>query len=250
MGTFKLYAFDIPSKGVVGRDLSDWDSTDLNECAPFVLSSASTLDNYADISSIEMWDAFGEQVLIDYQQRQKAIKLCFYEKGWDNCSSIEKDLVLKYYANPDLSTANTQSTQCIIYLMTQKGMSLGQAKDFLVDSWFNHWDIFIADCTPRFRRGAKIIASYLSFNDASNLDQILEGLKFGYLTSGILGYGYGDHRNGIMNFIHSDYGYDGNGMEELGYTLLKGSWENLKAELEAELVDDKFWPEIKPFLNE
>lgn len=248
MGLYKLYAFDIPQKGVVGRDLSQWESADLSGGTPFVLSSASTLTDYVDISGIEMWHQWGYQVLRDYQQRQKAIKLSFYEKGWSACTNAEKDLVMEYFANPDLGTGSTQSTQMVMYLMG-KGYSLQEAKNKIIDYWYSSWDRFIDDCTRRFRESAKVTAKYLSFKDATELDITIQPIKTLYLTSGILGLGFGDKQDGIMNYVLSTYAYEGQGLEENNFTLLQGTWADFKNELYKELVDDKFWPEIKTILN-
>jgi hypothetical protein len=248
MGTYKLYAFDIPEQGVVGRDFSDWEAADLSGNTPFQLSSAATISNYVDISGIEMWHQWGNQVLRDYQTRQKAVRLSFYEKGWSACTSTEKDLVLNYFANPDLGTGSTQSTQMVMYLMG-KGYSLQEAKSKIIDYWFGYWDAFIEDCTIRFRKSAKVTATYLTFLDATELDITVQSLKGLYMTSGILGLGFGDKQDGIMNYVLSTYSFVGQGLEENNFTLTQGTWTDFKNDLYKELVDDKFWPDIKNILN-
>jgi hypothetical protein len=153
-----------------------------------------------------------------------------------------------YHANPDLGN-NNQNTQMIMYMIMTKGWSMDQSTDHLVDCWHNHWEKFIEECPARFRKATKAVLRYLSFNDASDLDMTIESLKSRYMTTGVLGLGYGDHKEGLLNYIWSNHSYVGQGLEEAGYTISRGTWQEFKQEIEENLISVYFWPEIKQHLQ-
>lgn len=241
-----LHAYEINGQRV-GVDITSYETSQLNGNKPFITSTHSSVNGYQNITSIEGWHNYGEFVLDSYQDRQRAIKLAFYDKGWSNCTSTEKDIVLLYYANPDLGN-NNQNAQMIEYLLS-KGYSMDQATDYIVDCWHNHWEKFVSECPARFRKVTKVVLRYLSFTDASDLDVTIESLKSRYLTTGVLGLGYGDHKEGLLNYIWSNHSYTGQGLEENGYTLRKGNWLEFKQEIEDNLIGKYFWPEIKIHLQ-
>lgn len=243
----KLCAYQISGQ-TIGIDLVSWNTEDLSGNSPFYVAYDGIVpQGYIDITGIENWHKFADNVLSSYQDKQKAIKLAFYNKGWTNCTNLEKDIVLSYHANPDLGN-NNQNTQNIMYLLS-KGYSMNQASDYLVDCWYNHWEKFIIECPSRFRKATKVVLRYVSFYDASDLDITIESLKTRYMTTGILGLGYGDHKEGLLNYIWSNYSYLGQGLEENGYLLKQGTWTQFKQEIEDNLIDTYFWPEIKVHLQ-
>ena len=69
------------------------------------------------------------------------------------------------------------------------------------------------------------------------------------MSTGVLGLGYGDHKEGLLNYIWSNNSYTAQGLEENGYTLKKGSWSEFKQEIEDNLISIYFWPEIKTHLQ-
>lgn len=231
----------------IGIDIDKWEDDQLNGNVSIICSTYSNLNGYSNITSIETWHKYGDSLLSSYQDKQRAIKLAFYDKGWNNCTNIEKDLVMEYHANPDLGN-NNQNTQMIMYLLG-KGYSMDQATDYLVDCWHNHWEKFISECPAKFRKATKVVLRYLSFADASDLDITIDSLKSRYMTTGILGLGYGDHKEGLLNYIWSNNSYTAQGLEENGYTLKKGSWLEFKQEIEDNLISIYFWDEIKEHLQ-
>lgn len=232
---------------IIGIDIDKWNDDQLSGNAPIICSTHSNLNGYSNITSIETWHKYGDSLLSSYQDKQRAIKLAFYDKGWNNCTNNEKDLVMEYHANPDLGN-NNQNTQMIMYLLG-KGYSMDQATDYLVDCWHSHWEKFISECPAKFRKATKVVLRYLSFADASDLDITIESLKSRYMTTGVLGLGYGDHKEGLLNYIWSNNSYTAQGLEENGYTLKKGSWSEFKQEIEDNLISVYFWPEIKTHLQ-
>jgi hypothetical protein len=241
-----LQAYQINGQ-TLGTELETWNGDQLGNNEPFITSTFSFVDGYSNITSIENWHRFGENVISSYQDRQRAIKLAFYDKGWSNCTSAEKNLVMFYHANPDLGN-NNQNTQMIMYMLG-KGLTMDQATDTIIDNWHNHWEKFIQECPDRFRKATKVVLRYLSFTEASDLDLTIESLKNRYMTTGVLGLGYGDHKEGLLNYIWSNNSYVGQGLEEAGYTLKKGTWVQFKQEIEDNLISVYFWPDIKTHLQ-
>ena len=242
-----LHAYQVNGQ-TLGTELDTWSGDQLNNNSSFITSTYSIVSGYSNITSIENWHRFGEEVISSYQDKQRAIKLSFYDKGWANCSNNEKDLVMHYHANPDLGN-NNQNTQMIMYMISQKGYNMDQATDAIIDNWHNHWEKFIQECPDRFRKATKVVLRYLSFTEASDLDLTIESLKGRYMTTGVLGLGYGDHKEGLLNYIWSNNSYVGQGLVEAGYTLKKGTWTQFKQEIEDNLISIYFWPDIKIHLQ-
>lgn len=222
---------------------------DLNGNQPYILSTTGEiLENYSDITSIENWHIYGENVLRDYQELQKAIRLEFYKKGWDNCTHPEKDIVIKYYANPDLGLG-VETQKIVIHLMTYHGMTQDEAVGYMIECWVQHWEKNKECCKTRWIDVARTVLKYLSFADATDLDTSLFELKLAYLDSNLQGIGYGDSKPGIMNFVKSESVFIGNGLAEKGYTLNVGTIQDFINDLEDVLIDRYFWDDIKPYLG-
>lgn len=228
----------------VGTELDSWMESDLNGNPPFKLSDV-VESGYSDITSIENLDNFGLSLHPDYQELRKAIQLAGYQKGWTNCTNSEKDLLIKYHAHPDKGLGN-QDTEKIMYLLSL-GMSLTEAKQFLVLSWFNHWNLFMDDCLMRWRNVGFTAIAYLTIADGTNLNNTVESLRSSYLDSGVVGKMYGDSRDGLMDYVWSVNGFLDQGLEENGYVLQQGTWYDFKKDIEKELVSKYYWDDIQPY---
>ena len=84
-----LHAYQVNGQ-TLGTELDTWSGDQLNNNSSFITSTYSIVSGYSNITSIENWHRFGEEVISSYQDKQRAIKLSFYDKGWDNCSNNEK----------------------------------------------------------------------------------------------------------------------------------------------------------------
>jgi hypothetical protein len=84
---------------IVGIDLLQWNSEDLNGNQPFkiILSGGTIPTGYVNISSIINWDLFGEICANDYMVVRFEIRELCKERGWDNLSDVEKDIAIKHY---------------------------------------------------------------------------------------------------------------------------------------------------------
>ena len=230
--------------------VSDGTITDGSEEKPAHIVVSELPEGYSDITSVENWHLFGYDALDDYQDVQKAIRLAGYDKGWSACTNTEKDIIVEYYANPQINqTGSTQNVEVITHLMMTRGMSQDESIDYIVDMWWNHWTKFLADCDGRWRSAVKVAIKHLSFADAGDLFDEIEILVGYYLSSGRLGRDYGDSRDGIMDYIMSTNVYIGNGLEENSYALKKGTWDSFRSELEDALVSEYFWDDIKLYIE-
>lgn len=243
-----LFSYNI--SGTPISDMSSYEDSLLSGSSPYIVNTATTVSGYTNITSIENWHLHGAEVLSDYQEKQKAIKLAGYNKGWSACTNVERDIIVDYYANPQVNpTGATQNTEVITHLMTTKGLSYSDSVDYVVDRWWDHWTAFLSDCDSRWRDAVKTTIKHLSFVDASDLFDEIEILVGYYLDAGRLGLDYGDSKEGIMDYVMSTNMYEGNGLEENAYTLKKGTYESFKHELERMLVSEYFWDEIKIHVN-
>jgi len=243
--SLKLYSFDI--KGTPVAYMDSYNNQDLSGNTAFIISSANTDSNYTDVTSdaISIVKRHGDSICSNYQHKQRLIKLFHYEKGWVNLTHEETDIVIDYYANPEINpTGDTQNTQIITHLMVSHGMGLDEAKSHMVDKWHDHWMKFIDDCPDVWKQAVKVSVKYLSFVDASDLLNTIENLVSYFLDSGRLGIGYGDNKDGVLNYIKSTSGFVGTGLESNAYILNGGTWEDFICELEDVFVGKVVWDRI------
>ena len=226
----KLLAYQLSGE-TIGIDINSWNTKDLNGNNPFlIITSADTIpNNYVDITSIENWDKFGNDVANDYLVVKFEIRDIANNIGWSGLTNNEKDLAIKYYINPDMSVA-------IEHLMNTKGMTSGESRQFLTKKWHIHHGNLLSACKVRWYYVKIVAVKYLSFSDAEDLFDTAQQLIYEYTEMGRLGIDYGDKNNGIMDYLLSTNGYEGQGMEENNYTLLTGTWDEFKDELKSVLV--------------
>jgi hypothetical protein len=227
----KLLAYQINGNEIIGIDTNTWYDSDLNGNEPFIIiNSGDTIPSgYTDITSIENLDKFGLNIANDYLVIKFEIRDIANTIGWSGLTDSEKDLAIKYYINPDMSSA-------INYLMTTKGMTLDEAKGFLTQKWHIHHGNLLNACRERWFYVKIVAVKYLSFGDAEDLFDTAQQLIYEYTEMGRLGINYGDTNNGIMDYLLSTNGYDGQGLEEENYTLQNGTWDDFKNELKNVLI--------------
>jgi hypothetical protein len=225
-----LLAYQISGQ-TVGIDIESWNDADLNGNPAFqiILSGQTMPVGYADIDEIVNWDKFGLQVANDYSVVKFEIKDIVTLKGWTGLTNTEKDLAIKYYAYPDVTTA-------VIYLMTTKGMSQAQAQGFILVSWHKHHLKNIVAFKQRWNYAKLTVLSYISRADGEDLFNTITVLIDLYVKVGILGFDYNDNQDGIVDYIYSTHGFTGQGLEENGYPLQQGTWADFKMALDKVLV--------------
>lgn len=217
----KLLAYLINGKAV-GAELESWHTADLNGNPPFklIFTGDTVPTGYTDISSIQNWDLFGDMAANDYLVYKSQIKYLVQNIGWSGLTTVEKDIAIRYYAYLD-------STDAVIYLMQEKGLTQHEAKVFLIHKWHLHHRLVIESCQQRWYYVKYVIPLYLSFADCEDAlaNQRVMQLITQLLDLGLLGTEAGDSRSGIVNFLESTGEFANNGLREMGYTLLEGTWE-------------------------
>lgn len=248
----KLAAYKI-GNDIVGIDRVSWDDSELSENDPFILyeetSPGIIPDGYSDITNIENWSKFGQNVLRDYHEVRQAIRLECYKEGWENLSNLEKDIVIDYWANPDQGNGVANTEMVTHLFMTGKVSTQEEASDYLVDKWFNHWEKYVDPCQKRLREAVKSLLHYIYFDDANDIDDDIVELKHLYLNSARIGLNYGDGRDGIMDWVESTNAFYGQGLAENNYPLKKGTIDDLINELRDALVGNRFWDDIALYLQ-
>lgn len=234
---------------VLGVDTTSYNTTDLNGNDPYILlhGGESVPTGYSDITSIENFQKYGEELVYDWQDYQRGLKLLYLLKGWDNCTDNEKQICIDYYLDPDYGSG-VQSTRQVMFLIG-KGYSLPDAKVYLLDKWAEYFEKFTENTNARLLRAVKYLVTWMQITEAADLDIKVTELKTQYLTSANLGLGYGDAVKGIMNWMWSNGAYIDNGFAEQGYTLDGITLNDFLTGFENTLIDDIFWPELKVIYN-
>lgn len=225
-----LIAYQISGQ-TVGIDIETYDPADLNgnPAMQIILSGETVPDGYVTIDTIEYWDRFAMGIANDYAVVKFQIKDMCGIIGWTGLTNTEKDLAIKYYSYPDPTTA-------VIYLMTTKGMSQVQAQGFVLQSWHKHHLKNIVAYTQRWNYAKFTVLQYISRDDGEDLFNTVKPLVDLYIDVGILGWEYSDYQDGVIDYIYSTHGFTGQGLEENGYTLLQGTWDDFKLALDKVLV--------------
>jgi hypothetical protein len=133
-------------------------------------------------------------------------------------------LAIEYYSYPDPITAT-------VYLMTIKGLTQTESTQFLTQSWHKHHLKNIVVFKDRWNYAKLTVLTYISRLDAEDLFTTVKPLIDLYLEVGIMGYDFNDNQDGIYDYIKSINGFIDNGLEENGYSLLSGTWEEFKTSL-------------------
>jgi hypothetical protein len=233
----KLFAFNISgnTNQKVGIDLLSWSDNQLYGNKPFIVSFDDEVNytGYTDISSIENWNRFGLSYTTDYGSVKFAIKDIADSVGWSGLTNIEKDLTIKYYSYPS-------DTEAAIHLMMTKGFSQEEAQGYILRAWHKHHLNFIESCKVRWAYAKFYVLLYLSRVDAEDLFETTKNLIDYYVETGRLGVEYNDDNSGIIDFIYSTNDYVGQGMQESGYSLQRGTWNEFRQQLKDVFVYGKY----------
>jgi len=225
-----LLAYQISGQ-TVGVDISSWSDVDLNGNKAFkiIRSGDTTPSGYTDISTIELWDRFGEVCANDYMCVRFEIRDMCRAKSWTGLTDTEKDIAIKHYVSDDPMNA-------VIYLMS-KGYTQQQAQGFVLMSWHKYHAKLLEACVQRFYYLKFIVPQYLSLTDAELLFDHAHDLIYDLTELGRFGIAIGDKKSGILDYLMSTNAYVGAGMEESGLSLIQGTWDGFRAALYGILVD-------------
>ena len=120
--------------------------------------------------------------------------------------------------------------------MPTKGMSQQQAQGFVLQSWHKHHLRNIVAYTQRWNYAKFTTLQYLTRADGEDLFNTVKPLVDLYIEVGILGIDYNDSNDGIIDYVYSQYGFTGQGLEENNYTLIQGTWADFKLAFDKVLV--------------
>lgn len=228
----KLLAYNI-SGSTVGIDLLTWKASELNGNEPFkiILSGETIPDYYDDISTIENWDDIGSEIGNDYLVVKNEIKNISNDIGWSGLTNNQKDLIIDYYAY-------INSNDPVMYLMNNHGYNQLQATNYLSEKWHIHHGKVIDSLKQRWYYVKLVTSKHLSFKDSLDVfnDNVTD-LITNMFNISLLGYNYGDERDGIMDFIESTNGFEGNGLRERNYNLRQGTWDSFIQEMKDVLIN-------------
>jgi hypothetical protein len=225
----QLLAYQISGQ-TVGVELSSWSDSELNGNKAFkIINSGTTIPpDYADISSIVVWDRFGELVANDYLVVRFEIKALLTEKGWANLSSTEKDLCIKHYVG--------DSMDAVMFLMG-KGYSQVQAQGFILQSWHKYHAKLLEASRQRVYYVKFCVPQFVSLTDAEKLFDNAHELIYELTELGRFGLTNGDKKAGIVDYLMSTNDYAGAGLEESGLTLVQGTWDIFRKALNDILME-------------
>lgn len=229
----KLCTYQVNGQ-TLGIDIPSWNKSDLNGNDPFIVipSYNSPPDSgYTDISTPVNWDRFAEFYAPDYLVVKFALRNELESIGWTGLTTQEKDIMIYNYVVPNLNT------EFIIHLMTTRGWDQATANGYLIERWHKHHYKVIKACEQRWYYVKKVVATYLNFTDAEDLFDTVESLILDYTQMGEMGMVYGDQSPGIMDYIYSLNGFEGQGLAENNYTLNFGTMDDLIQGLKRVLVD-------------
>ena len=97
--SMNIFAYNISGQ-TIGIDLSSWNSNDLSGSTPFAVSTASTLSEYANITSIPNWDEYGGSVGYTHCKIRHEIKDIYDTQTgttWSAYTLDEKVVLSKYF---------------------------------------------------------------------------------------------------------------------------------------------------------
>jgi hypothetical protein len=198
------------------NQLDYYNISDLNNNPAYIdiEDNDSIPNNYSDITSIKNWHIYSNNMSRDFNFFKLRIIELVNIIGWYNLTDEEKDIVIEYVAYDN-------DTDKVVYLMSN-GYSMQDAQMFLLNTWHKHFQKNITCFKDRWMYCIKITMMFISRTDAEDLFETLDRLIYYYTDTGRLGKNFGDGNDGIMDYINSTNGFNGQGLAENGYQINNG----------------------------
>ena len=248
MDNYKIFAYEISGKAI-GTEKLMWNQSDLLGNAAFTASTATTISGYSDITSIENFNELGTNMLNGQHEVHNAIWLELLKVDWSGLTTSEKSIVIERYSFHDSGTGTTNYDTMKSFLVSQSGMTSSAATEYLGTKQYQYFRTTLTGVQERFNNSVEILHEYLSSTDVEDFLTSVNSLAMNFLNYAFLGQDYLGASDGIMDFINSTNGYSGNGLEERGYSLLKGTYSDLKSKLQNSFVDSYFWNDISTHIS-
>jgi hypothetical protein len=194
-----------------------------------------TPGEYEDITSMENWIKYQNELTTDYLQLRDYIRDILNEKSWVNLTNFEKDIVIEYHIKEAIKTLAEEQTEKVTYLVLEKDISASEATSFMIRSFANHQIKNKAACAKRMDQAELyfIVGKYLDLSEATDFYSVAEILFSKYKDQGIKGTMHGDYEAGLFDFMESTVGtvYETAGLASQNYTMLVGTLQDFIDEM-------------------
>ena len=94
-----IFAYNINGQ-ILGIDTNTWNQNDLSGNTPFMISTATTLSGYNNVSSIVNWDKLSDMVDYRHSKIRKEIKDIYVAQTgttWSGYTTDEQKVLSKYF---------------------------------------------------------------------------------------------------------------------------------------------------------
>jgi len=193
-----------------------------------------------DITSIKNWKKHCCVITKDYVQTRSMI---IGGLDWSVADSEDKDIAIEYFAYDESFSALINDTNKIIHLMG-KGLTQQEAVVFLQNSYAKYHTKEKESYKLRndSEKLTQTVITYLKIGDASSFVKTVKNLRGLYWQEGIVGTKHGLVGEGIMDYIFSEVGtdYELSGLEEEGFILNFGTWDDFKNALKDVFVNGNY----------
>lgn len=140
-----IFAYNLSGQ-TIGVDLKSWNSNDLSGSTPFAVSTASTLSEYANITSISNWDEYGGSVGYRHCKVRDEINNIYNTQTgttWSAYTLSEQKIFSKYFI------VDKDKRDEVFTDEEQRGFNHYKIYDFLSDDTFERVGSINPKMTPK-----------------------------------------------------------------------------------------------------
>ena len=189
----------------------------------YFIDTDANLAGAVKLESAIDWDKHWSETDEQYGIARQKIHEILHAKGWDNMSTEERFVAIKYRAYPNTET----SAAAIVGWLVSVGYTPVQAQGFLLKSGAEELSRLIRNCQYRGSHTTlwMIIGMYLSLTDQIHLNELVDGLLGKYSNKAIRGINYGSpDQAALFDFIEGTAGtqYETTNLMSQGYTMQNG----------------------------
>lgn len=229
----------------VGTVVSDWNGSQLNGNPAFLVESVVSTGR-GDISNMGNWNKWGSATGSDHLKVRSEIQKLLDSKTWALASSSERDIAIDFWIKEDIVTISDDNTNKVTHLMTTQGMTQADAVSLLQSKFGENHIKNIEACNNRGAHSKlyRLIAKYLSFQDAHDFNNTVRDLLSDYKTQALLGTEDSTGMVGLFDYIENTAGtiYATAGLASKAYVMQNGDLDmtNFTIELMSLFRDGDF----------
>jgi hypothetical protein len=175
----KLQAYILNGK-IINVEIFNWSLDQLNGNKPWIVSE--TLQNgYADISSIESWNAIGFNVK-DYLYVRNQVNLLLQQIGFNNLSLNEKIIVSQYFlvSKSDRDTVMSEEEQVNYWNILIENSQDCRFKRWETAKKYISYKLLPVDSSDLAKSTSELCTDYINYNIITKIKDGISGL-FDYL---------------------------------------------------------------------